>query len=169
MPARNSHRQGLYYGTIARSGFSVVVTNPRLPLARLGGYWGSGIFCRATVISLFPAYQEGLSCRTTIRLEMRDCGCVADIPHKFQMWTSCMFVFLRGVLGSSFRSHEQFTIRLLVYIILPARPPLFFARERDGYNVGLSDGVISSLSYSSVLHFWTRTLACPSLKHTNVV
>ena len=23
---------------------SVVVTNPRLPLARLGGYWGSGIF-----------------------------------------------------------------------------------------------------------------------------
>ena len=31
---------------------SVVVTNPRLPLARSGGYWGPEIFCRAIVISL---------------------------------------------------------------------------------------------------------------------
>ena len=31
---------------------AVVVTNPRLPLARSGGYWGPGIFRRATVISL---------------------------------------------------------------------------------------------------------------------
>ena len=28
---------------------AVVVTNPRLPLVRLGGYWGSGIFCRVIV------------------------------------------------------------------------------------------------------------------------
>ena len=39
---------------------SVVVTYPRLPLARLGGYWGSGIFL-PVIISLFPAYQEGMS------------------------------------------------------------------------------------------------------------
>ena len=31
---------------------AVVVTNPRLPLTRRGGYWGSGIVCRAIVARL---------------------------------------------------------------------------------------------------------------------
>ena len=37
------------------------VTYPRLPHVGVSGLLGLGIFfCRATIISLFPAYQEGL-------------------------------------------------------------------------------------------------------------
>ena len=40
---------------------SVVVTNPRLPHVGVRGLLALGnFFCRATVISLFPAYQEGV-------------------------------------------------------------------------------------------------------------